>query len=125
MASHHFKTKEERLSILVAYRKKLLQLLKDGFNPFEDNVDLYQERTKKLSPIKEENTVEKVEEPKMSLKEGLEFGLKLKSKLIGTRTKSIYKNRIVNFLKWMDKNHPEIEAISDLNKKIVVFIAKK
>jgi len=70
--SNHFKTKEERPSILVVYRKKLLQLLKAGFNPFEENVDLFQERTKKLSPIKEENTLEKVEEPKMSLKEGLD-----------------------------------------------------
>ena len=56
----------------------------------------------------------------MTLKEGLDFGLKLKSKLIGARTKSIYENRIMNFLKWMDTNYPEMKAISDLSKKNVV-----
>jgi len=35
-----FKTKQERLYVLSAYQKKLLQLLKTGFNPFEDNTDL-------------------------------------------------------------------------------------
>ena len=36
--SNSFKTKEDRLSVLAMYRKKLLQLLKLGYNPFEDNV---------------------------------------------------------------------------------------
>ena len=38
--SNVFKTKEERLSVLIIYRKKLVQLLKAGFNPFEENTKL-------------------------------------------------------------------------------------
>lgn len=118
--SNNFKTKEERISVLVVYRKKLMQLLKAGFNPYDENIDVYQKRIKSLKPKNTENVEVKVEEPKMTSKEGLEFGLKLKSKLIGTRTKSIYENRIINFLKWMDAKNIEIKAISDLSKKIVV-----
>lgn len=36
-----YKTKEERLSILVTYRKVLLKLLKQGYNPYADNTELY------------------------------------------------------------------------------------
>ena len=35
------KTKEARLSILVAYRKSLLKFLKQGYNSYMDNSDLY------------------------------------------------------------------------------------
>jgi len=35
--SNNYKTKEERLSVLSAYSKKLLQLLKAGFDPYENN----------------------------------------------------------------------------------------
>lgn len=37
-----YKTKEDRLSVLTSYRKNLIRLLKLGFNPFEDNVGLFQ-----------------------------------------------------------------------------------
>ena len=36
-----YKTKEERLEVLVVYRKTLLKLLKQGFNTYSDNVELY------------------------------------------------------------------------------------
>ena len=35
-----YKTNEDRLSILTVYHKKLLSLLQEGFNPYEDNTDL-------------------------------------------------------------------------------------
>ncbi|QNM84604.1 site-specific integrase [Polaribacter pectinis] len=38
---NNYKTKEARLAILTSYRKNLLKLLKLGFNPFEENSDLY------------------------------------------------------------------------------------
>ena len=42
-----YKTKEDRLSILTVYRKKLLSLLQEGFNPYEDNTNLYFKRVNK------------------------------------------------------------------------------
>ncbi|EGV43497.1 hypothetical protein BZARG_1286 [Bizionia argentinensis JUB59] len=41
---NRYTTKEDRLAILSVYRAKLLNLLKEGFNPFEDNTQKYQER---------------------------------------------------------------------------------
>jgi integrase len=52
---NHYKTKEARLSVLSSYRKNLLFLLKQGFNPLEDNTELYQNLTKpieKTAPVK-------------------------------------------------------------------------
>ena len=39
--AHKYKTKEDRLFVLSAYRKKILELLKKGYNPFENNTELY------------------------------------------------------------------------------------
>lgn len=39
---NQFKTKEARTSVLSSYRKNLLLLLKQGFNPFVDNSELYE-----------------------------------------------------------------------------------
>jgi hypothetical protein len=40
---NQYKTKESRMSILSSYRKNLLLLLKQGFNPFVVNTELYQQ----------------------------------------------------------------------------------
>lgn len=40
--TNSYKTKEDRLLLLFTYRKKLLYLLNHGYNPFEDNSELYQ-----------------------------------------------------------------------------------
>ena len=37
-----FKTKEARLSVLSIYHKRLIHLLKQGYNPFENNTQLHQ-----------------------------------------------------------------------------------
>lgn len=51
--ANKYKTKEERLSVLVMYRKSLLKLLKQGYNPFANNIELYQGlsvKTKSTAP---------------------------------------------------------------------------
>ena len=120
--SNNYKTKEERLSVLSAYSKKLLQLLKAGFDPYENNKALYDKRINKEGdlPKKQEAPLQVVEEPKMTLREAFDLGLKLKEKLISSRTKSNYENRIKNFLKWVKENRPEIKTINDLSKKDVI-----
>jgi integrase len=120
-----FKTKEERLSILVAYRKSIFKYLKQGYNPYQNNTEQFHRSTLKVEPLVKESsepqvTIETVvKEPIMTLKEAFDFGLKLKEKLINSTTKRNYENRIKNFLKWMEETHPEEKTINDLNKKIV------
>ena len=123
---NNYKSKEDRLSILTMYRRNLLSLLKEGYNPFVDNSGLYKNRIDKLKDSLRASNISKaknkempLEEIKMTLKEAFAFGLKLKEKLISSTTKVSYKNRVVNCLKWIEENHPEISTIDNLNKKIV------
>lgn len=120
-----FKTKEDRLSVLVTYRKVLLRLLKQGYDPYADNTDLHNSlRAKAKAPkdLKEvtTGTHEHIsDEKKMTLQEAFDFGIKQKEKLLSTTTKRGYENKLKNFLKWMKTNHPGLESITDIDKKIV------
>lgn len=66
--ANNFKTKEARFSVLTIYRKRLIYLLKQGYNPFEDNTELYQRLKQKQesklvipnpSPVKENIVLKK------------------------------------------------------------------
>ncbi len=121
-----YKSKEDRLSVLTIYRKNLLKLLKEGYNPFGDNTALYNSKKAKQNKslnvsnkLKEENIDSVTEEPIMTLKQAFDYGLKLKDKLLNATTKKSYENKANNFLKWMEENHPELKSIDNLNKKIV------
>lgn len=114
------------------YRIKLLSLLKEGFNPFEDNNQLYQEREeKKQLPQSETNLKEtkevalpetetKSQEPVISYQDAFKKGLKFKEKLISDTTRRSYENRLKNFLLWVEKQYPESECITDIDKKMVM-----
>jgi len=116
--SNLYKTKEDRLSVLTAYRKKLLQLLKAGFNPFEDNNDLYSKKIQKeeVQPIEIKSPEAIVEENKMTLREAFDFGLKIKENLVSSRTFKTYGNRIKNLIIWFEKNRPTIKYIDQITK---------
>lgn len=142
--TNSYRTKEQRIRVLSAYRRNLLKLLKQGYSPFEDNSLLVvQEQskiskestinvdfkptesiTKKLSkPIPTEQPVQKEDKTitvaSKTIKEAFEFALTLKEKVISVSTKRSYHNRVKNFLEWLDKNHKEITTIDQLDKKIV------
>ncbi len=126
--ANDYKTKEERMEVLLVYRKVLLKLLQQGYNPYEDNTDLHRQlqlgknssNQKKIEPLLEK-VVKNTEEGKMPLKEALSFGLKLKEKLLSDTTIRSYKNRIDNFIKWLNENEPSITTIDLLNKRIISF----
>jgi len=118
--ANKYKTKEERMFVLLIYRKNLLELLKQGYNPFSDNTELHQKLNSKEVGVTTASTVlEKKEESSMQLQEALDFGLQLKEKLVSERTIRDYKNKIDNFVKWVDENHPSIKQIHQLNKKSI------
>ncbi|WCO02286.1 tyrosine-type recombinase/integrase [Psychroserpens ponticola] len=125
--ANRYNTKEDRLTILSIYRVKLLSLLNEGFNPFEDNTARYLNREDKtLNPMKNTNKVPEVElmiKPKVSVlsyKVAFTKGLKYKEKLISDTTRRSYENRLKNFLLWVEKHHPELKAITDIDKKVVM-----
>jgi len=65
--TNNYRTKEDRMWILSAYRKKLPQLLNKGFNPFEDNSELYHKHSQKSKNSYKEHNV-KSEEVEMTIK---------------------------------------------------------
>jgi len=85
--ANKYKTKEERMFVLLIYRKNLLELLKQGYNPFSDNTELHQKLISKEVGVTPTSTViEKKEETSMQLQEAFDFGLQLKEKLVSERT---------------------------------------
>ncbi|WP_159018072.1 tyrosine-type recombinase/integrase [Algibacter sp. L3A6] len=124
--ANKYTTKEDRLFVLTVYKRSLLKLLKEGFNPFEDNTALLAKRNAKVKRSKakpsSEVDTEKDKEtgvPAMSIKEAFNFGLKLKEKLLSKTTKRAYENRIKNFIKWVEDVHPEIHTIDKVDRKLV------
>ncbi|MFH4966286.1 site-specific integrase [Gaetbulibacter sp. M235] len=128
--ANRFKTKEERLSVLVIYRRILLKLLRQGYNPFEDNTALYlrlnQKENEKVPVTKtikaeEPKTVPEPEEaPGMALKEAFDYGLKLKKKLVSHRTLQDYQYKVNSLLKWLASEHPKIKTIQAVSKKVLM-----
>jgi len=117
-----FKTKEERLYVLSAYRKKLLEILKAGFNPFEDNTDLYKKFKSKEGTLGELPTkdVKEAEKPALTVRDALEFALSLKEKLVSAKTITGYRSKVNKFSDWLEKNEPDIKTIDQLTKANVI-----
>jgi len=44
---HHYKTKEERLTVLSIYKRKLMFLLDQGYDPFVNNSEFYLKKIKR------------------------------------------------------------------------------
>jgi integrase len=117
-----FKTKQERLYVLSAYRKKLLEILKAGFNPFEDNADLYQKYKSKedTSGVAQSKGVKKAVKPPLTVREAFDFSLTLKNKLVSAKTMTGYRSKKRKFLDWLAANEPDIKTIDQLTKTNVI-----
>lgn len=114
---NNYKTKEERLFTLSMYRKKLVQLLKRGYDPFGDNSALYKKETVPEEKIKSKK---QADQKAMTLQEGFDFALQLKEKMITASTKRGYTSRVNKFLDWMKINQPELKTIDQLTKGVVM-----
>ncbi|MBD0825515.1 tyrosine-type recombinase/integrase [Aestuariibaculum marinum] len=129
------KTKEARYALLALYKKRLLKLLKEGYNPFVDNTEHYKSQQQKDQKVKQVNAptkptenkvVLKEEEPKevqkssMSLKDALDYALKLKKNLVSERTLVDYTNRCKLFETWMNEHHADVKGIDQVSKMMVV-----
>ncbi|WP_452223520.1 tyrosine-type recombinase/integrase [Lacinutrix chionoecetis] len=128
-----YKTKEDRLQVLTQYRKTIIKLLNQGFSPFENNIEAFEnlkkpptipeiikEEPKPETPILKVVEEKIVEEPKMLVKEAFDFALNYKKKLVGVTTMRSYENRDDYFLRWLTKNYPELKTIDKLSKKLML-----
>ncbi|MCW2119970.1 tyrosine-type recombinase/integrase [Flavobacterium sp. 7A] len=115
----------------------LFQLLKRGFNPFQNNSALKKEllNTKKIDEpemviptpemasqvIKPKIEVPEISIPQeMTIREAFDFGLKIKAKVINKTSYSGLQGRINRFLKWLDLNNGSQNGISTLDKKTII-----
>ncbi|WP_372792051.1 tyrosine-type recombinase/integrase [Lutibacter sp.] len=114
LGANNYKTKVERLSILTSFQKTLSKILKDGYNPFEGNQNLYNKEIEKNSSIKVE-----IEKPKMTIKEAIDYSLNLKKQTLKYTSYRGLSNRVNNFTEWIEKNHSKLNTIEDLNKKTI------
>ena len=138
-----YKTKEDRLAVLTTYRKRLIILLKKGYNPYEDNTALYEasltpsdpttmpvESVPIKKPVEKEPTTfknppkEKIldtekESDKMSIRDAFDFSLKLKASVIGERTLKDYEGRSNKFIKWLEIERPKVTTIDQVNKNVI------
>ena len=138
-----YKTKEDRLSVLTMYRRRLLKLLREGYNPFEDNTERFttnyavQNNTAAISepkivsapsnlpspettPSQVLETEPPIEDTRMSIKEAFDFSLEIKKKIVGERTLKDYEGRSNTFMTWVNDKQPEITSIEQVNKKVVI-----
>nr|WP_321227774.1 site-specific integrase [uncultured Psychroserpens sp.] len=142
-----FSTKEDRMALLSRYRRRLLKLLQQGYNPFVDNTELYKSQfivkdaintseekiIKAFSPQiqysnsinqREEVVVKKdipeeiaIEEPKMTLREAFDFSLRIKEKQISSNSHKDYMYTTNAVVKWAKENHPKLKTIEQFDKK--------
>ncbi len=61
--TNRFKTKSERYTILNIYKRRLLKLLEEGYNPFEDNTELYKRKQTPQEVAKEQPTPQPALQP--------------------------------------------------------------
>ncbi len=128
--ANQFQTKEDRLAVLSAYRKNLLEILKEGYSPFTDNATLHKSKKEPIGPVVDTSNEalkistetsrpkEEVNSQK-SLKEALDFVLNLKGSQVNERTLQDYGYKVNAFIDWTAEHHPEIRTIDQLNKKTV------
>lgn len=140
--ANKFKTKEKRLILLTVYRKNLIRLLKEGYNPFIDNTEFFKKRNKieqeKIiekeksnieSENSEDNKIEKehntqenksevVKNSSLPLQDAIDFSLGLKSKQVSVSTFKGYKSKSQRFIKFIQEHHQDITHVNQITKKI-------
>ncbi|WOD43755.1 phage integrase N-terminal SAM-like domain-containing protein [Hwangdonia lutea] len=138
--ANKFKTKEERIALLSRYQRRLLKLLKEGYNPYQKNTALFKSKMDKKSKkevievkekpklpekqstqeIQNKGSKNNTEDSSLNLKEAFDFVLKLKEKTISPRTYKDYCYASSSFIKWINKKHPEIIKINQVDKKVAI-----
>ncbi len=126
--AHKYKSKEDRMYILMCYRNAVLKLLQEGFSPFADNQELYLQQSKSIKRKSEVvdtktsnlNTTLLEQDNSMLIISAFEFALNLKSRTIKESTLQDYGYKVDGFLKWLNTNQTLIIRVKQLTKKVVL-----
>ncbi|WP_158850550.1 tyrosine-type recombinase/integrase [Algibacter sp. L1A34] len=145
-AANSHKNKEDRLALLTRYRRRVLKLLQEGYNPYIDNTEFHKNRLAKKSeipaPVEQPKIVPvdkplptevKIEAPqplkqkqkekvadKMTIREAFDFSLELKAKVINERSLQDYSYSTNAVVKWLKENKPKIKTIDQFTKKVAL-----
>ncbi|MHB0756911.1 tyrosine-type recombinase/integrase, partial [Polaribacter sp. M15] len=131
------KDKKSRYHILIQLKESLEFILKNGYNPYEDNTSLEefienllsteqseQKETKKNNTVQNESqivTEKKPELPTYSIKSSFELVLQTKSNVLSATSYQNFKGRINRFSKWLNQQKIDPKGdISIITKKVVI-----
>ena len=120
--TNSYKTKSERMFVLMIYKHKILELLKRGYNPFEDNTDLFikeKQEVKQVKKVEPKVVATNVATDRKTVQEGLEFALKLKERLVNATTMRDYTGKSKALQQFIKKDYPELKYIDQITKKIL------
>lgn len=148
--ANKFKTKADRYRILGLYKQRLTKFLRQGYNPFEDNTQLYLQKSKttqgtngKTEKVTENKSIPQQDilnqtpqptlKPKTRLKaeqlhrptslellEAFDYALKLKINVISQSSYEDYRTRIYILHKWLKKHHKKVTHVEHLEKKHIL-----
>ncbi|WP_338733474.1 tyrosine-type recombinase/integrase [Mangrovimonas cancribranchiae] len=139
-----YKKKEERFEVLSIYRKRLLILLKKGYNPFEDNKHLINKESQPeavntqnetssipkpiqqpITPViqKQDNIATSNTEQETtgtSLEKAFGLSLHLKKNVVSERTLKDYRAHADKFISWLKDERPNITTIDMVDKAVIM-----
>ena len=122
--ANRFKTKAERLEILMAYKLALKKLLSDGFSPYE-NKAVTKERLSKHREVTRTSEVvtSDSDQNTHTVREALNFAFTQKLPYISDRAKITIKGHLKRFLSWLEtKELDQIDIKSLKRKEVSTFL---
>lgn len=120
--ANRFKTKAERLEILMAYKLALKKLLSQGYSPYE-NYKITKAKNEKLEKETIEDTNLRSSTNEYTVKEALTFALEQKLPYLSRRGKINIKGNLNRFLIWLEEKELDTINIKELKRReISVFL---
>ncbi|WP_245731552.1 tyrosine-type recombinase/integrase [Kriegella aquimaris] len=130
--ANRYKDKESRYHILKQMQKALAIVLREGFDPYQENASLIEYLENRLDPQKEkepalETTLKQVPEQKIrtenviSIADAFSLVLETKERVLSEGSFPQFKSRIERFKKWLASEGFKLkEGIDQIDKKLVI-----
>jgi len=127
--ANKFKSKQKRHAYLKVMQQSLLELLEAGFSPYQDNTELEQRmfgakietHSKVVSEdVKKVSIVENNDATLTSIQDAIQLGLNTKRSVLNANSYSKFKSRIHRFSAWLKEKELYKEAITSVDKKLVI-----
>ncbi|MBC8755854.1 tyrosine-type recombinase/integrase [Kordia sp. YSTF-M3] len=120
--ANRFKTKAERLEILMAYKSALKKLLSEGYSPYE-NYKVTQAKIEKLEKVKKAQLDTQIQPNNYNAVEALDFAFKQKLPYLSDRAKVSIKSHLKRFKAWLEQQKLDKIDIKTLKRReISIFL---